>query len=75
MGWLIRIFARDEIRGAWTPTFAAAGVKVAQNKGKYKAAHLTWWQKIEALNAQGKSEALAKELWETTETVLQELKV
>jgi hypothetical protein len=74
-GGLARMFALDEVMGAWTPSFAAAGVEVRENKEKYKGAYMTWWKQIEVPMPQARSEKLAKELWETTEEVLRELNV
>lgn len=74
-GWIARMFALDEVKGSWTPVFAAAGKEVADNKEKYRAAYLTWWRCMEVPAEQARSERLAKELWETTEEVLLELKV
>jgi hypothetical protein len=75
IGWLVRRLALDEVQGAWPLAFAAAGVKVHNDREKYKAAYLTWWEQIEIPTAQARSETLAKELWQTSELVLQELKI
>jgi len=79
LGWLTgglaRLFAHSDINGAWTPCFAAAGVKVREDKEKYKGTYMTWWNVVETPAPQGRSETLAKELWDTTEEVVRELKV
>ena len=36
---------------------------------------MTWWNVVETPAPQGRSEKLAKELWNTTEEVMRELKV
>jgi len=71
--WLARTFGRDETRGAFTVTFAAAGVKIQKDMAKYKGAYLTWWDQIENLAAQARNEGLSKELWQTTESIIEEL--
>jgi len=79
LGWLTgglaRMFALDEVRGAWTPSFAAAGIQVREDKEKYRGSYITWWKQVEVPEPLARSEKLAKELWETTEEVLRELKV
>ena len=74
-GWLGRTFGRDETRGAFTVAFAAAGVKIQKDMAKYKGAYLTWWEQIEIPKPQARNEDLAKELWQTTESILEELGV
>jgi len=74
-GWLARTFGRDETCGAWTPTFAAAGVGIQKDKEKYKGAYLTWWNQIEVQAANARDEQLAKQLWQTTEAILKELNI
>jgi NAD(P)-dependent dehydrogenase (short-subunit alcohol dehydrogenase family) len=79
LGWLVsditKMISLDEMKGSWTPSFAAAGVEIQNNRVQYKGAYLTPWKRIENPATQAQSEALAKELWETTESILRDLKL
>ena len=55
--------------------FAAAGKDVAQDKARFKAVYLTLLvvARISDPTKEGQDERLAKELWETTESILKDI--
>jgi len=65
----------DSSKGAYTSAFAAASPEVREKADTYKGAYLVPVAKIGKVSKDGQSEALAKELWETTERILEEIGV
>ncbi|KAI0073654.1 NAD-P-binding protein [Panus rudis PR-1116 ss-1] len=62
-------------KGAYTPVFAAAASQVRQQAEKYKGAYLMPPGKVVAASKPADSEELAKELWDTSESLLKEIEV
>lgn len=60
--------------GGMTPAFAAAGMDVRDNKKAYEGVYLIPYGQISKPSESALDPRLAKELYETTEQVLQELK-
>jgi hypothetical protein len=62
-------------KGSRTSAFAAAGVKVREERERYKGVYLVPVAKIAEPSASAKDERLAKELEATTRQVLKDLGV
>ncbi|KAH8097019.1 NAD-P-binding protein [Cristinia sonorae] len=75
LAFISNIFLPDANNGAYTQVFAAVSPIVRQQADKYKGAFLMPPAVISKTNKPGESKELAKELWETTETLLKELEV
>ncbi|OCB92045.1 NAD-binding protein [Sanghuangporus baumii] len=68
----IRFAAMTPTEGAYNSTFAAASLKVRQEKEKYNGAYLVPGQKIAKLSGPALNEQLAKDLWELQERILED---
>lgn len=61
--------------GAFTSTFAAASTEVSLNRDRYKGSYLSPVAKLTMPSKSALNSVLAKELYDTTESVLKELGV
>lgn len=69
------IFFKVPAKGAVASTFAAAAPVVRAEADKYKGAYLTETGGFNRVPATVKDDALAKELWDTSEALLKEIGV
>lgn len=73
--WLIclsSLFAVTPLQGAFTSLFAATSAEVAAAKETYKGAFLMTYGKIGTATKDARDPVLAKTLWETSESVVQD---
>lgn len=56
-----------------TSAFAAAGTDLAQDRERFKGVYFTPVAKVTEPTKAAQDERLAKELWETTKSILKEL--
>ena len=68
------LFAHPD-KGAYTSVFAAASEEVAKQREKYRGVYLMPVGRVTEPTKMAQDEGLAKELWDTVETFLQEKEV
>jgi hypothetical protein len=61
--------------GGYTPAWAAASSRVSEDREKFKGKYLVPYGAIEEASEDARRSDLAKELWETTERVLQDFEL
>lgn len=74
--WIVRLiypFSITSLQGAYTSLFAATSAEVAAVREKYKGAYLVSYGEVAAVTKEARDTALAKTLWETSETVVREV--
>ena len=71
--WIGHLFLLSPSDGALNSVFAAVAPVVRANAGAYKGAHLRFPGVIGAPNQEALDVELAKELWESSEVILQEI--
>ncbi|KAI0264631.1 hypothetical protein BC834DRAFT_992831 [Gloeopeniophorella convolvens] len=72
INWGFSLFFISPHDGGYTPAWAAAARKVAETREKYKGKYLVPYGVIEEASEDARREELAKELWDTTESILKE---
>lgn len=70
INWVLSLFFISSLEGGYTPAWAAAAREVHDNRERYKAKYLVPYGKVEEASQDARSEELATELWQTTESVL-----
>ncbi|KZT31947.1 NAD(P)-binding protein [Sistotremastrum suecicum HHB10207 ss-3] len=70
---LVSLIFKTSSTGALTSAFAAGSPVIRQEPAKYKAAYLVPYGKLGEKRPEAKSEALAKDLWNTTEKFVAEI--
>lgn len=70
INWVFSLFFISSLEGGYTPAWAAAAREVHDNRERYKAKYLVPYGKIEEASQDARSEELAAELWQTTESAL-----
>ncbi|EIM89870.1 NAD-P-binding protein [Stereum hirsutum FP-91666 SS1] len=74
--WIVRLiypFSITSLQGAYTSLFAATSAEVAAAREKYKGAYLVPYDEVAAVTKEARDTALAKTLWETSETVVRDV--
>lgn len=75
MLWLLRLSLYTPEEGAYTPIIAAAAPHVRAERESYKGVYLVPMGKIATPTKAARSESLARDLWETSVKVLEEMGV
>lgn len=72
--WIAKIFFVSSDVGAYTSAFAAASVKVREDREKYKGKYIVPYGKVETPSVDAQDAGLAKDLWDSTEELLAKFK-
>jgi len=75
INWFFSLFFISPHDGGYTPAWAAASSRVSEDRETFKGKYLVPYGAIEEASEDAKRSDLAKELWETTERVLQNFKL
>ena len=70
INWGFSLFFISPHDGGYTPAWAAASRQVFEERDKYKGKYLVPYGVLEEASEDARREDLAKDLWDTTETVL-----
>ncbi|KAI0066961.1 NAD(P)-binding protein [Artomyces pyxidatus] len=74
INWGFSLFFISSYEGGYTPAWAAASSVIAEYPEKYKGKYLVPYGTIEEASPDARREDLAKDLWRTTEQILQDFK-
>jgi len=75
VNWFFSLFFISPHDGGYTPAWAAASSRVSEDREKFKGKYLVPYGTVEEASEDARRSDLGKELWETTERVLQDFKL
>ncbi|KAI0052750.1 NAD-P-binding protein [Auriscalpium vulgare] len=74
INWGFSLFFLSPLDGGYTPAWAAAAKKIAENRGAYKGKYIVPFGLLEEASPDALREDLAADLWVTTERILEQYK-